>query len=192
MELYAAMVENLDHHVGRLIAYLKENEFYANTLIVFISDNGAAGNDFYYHTGPPAVVDYIREHYDNSYENMGRPGSWVSYGPPWAAYPADGTVRPMRGESMLPLLSGAAPSVHDEDYTTTLYHWGRAFLRQGRWKLVSLDPPFRSSRFELFDLETDPGETPDLSDAEPEIYRRMLELWRERRRALGIVLPGDL
>lgn len=81
MELYAAMVENLDHHVGRVIEYLKSNGLYENTLIVVMSDNGAAGEDFFY-VGP--FVEYIQAHYDNSYENMGRPSSWVSYGPPWA------------------------------------------------------------------------------------------------------------
>jgi len=81
MELYAAMVENLDGHVGRLIAYLKDKGLYENTLIVFMSDNGAAGEDFY-NEGP--YRDYIRERYDNRYENMGGPDSFVSYGRPWA------------------------------------------------------------------------------------------------------------
>ncbi|HSK19657.1 MAG TPA: arylsulfatase [Longimicrobiales bacterium] len=82
MELYAAMVENLDHHIGRLIERLKQRGVYDNTLIVFMSDNGAAGSEDFYHTGP--FVDYIQSHYDNSYDNMGRPDSWVSYGVPWA------------------------------------------------------------------------------------------------------------
>lgn len=47
MELYAAMVHNLDEHVGRLVEYLKKNDLYYNTLIVFMSDNGAAAEDFY-------------------------------------------------------------------------------------------------------------------------------------------------
>jgi arylsulfatase A-like enzyme len=81
MELYASMLENLDHHVGRLVDHLKESGLFENTLIVFMSDNGAAGNDFYARGG---YSEYLQEHYDNSYENMGRPGSWVSYGPPWA------------------------------------------------------------------------------------------------------------
>jgi arylsulfatase len=81
MELYAAMVENLDHHVGRLIGFLKANGMYDNTLIVFMSDNGTAGEDYYYR-GP--IMSYLQKHYDNRYENMGRPGSWVSYGPQWA------------------------------------------------------------------------------------------------------------
>ncbi|MEQ8548688.1 MAG: sulfatase-like hydrolase/transferase [Cyclobacteriaceae bacterium] len=37
-----AMVEHLDHNVGRLIAYLKESGEYEETLIIFTSDNGGA------------------------------------------------------------------------------------------------------------------------------------------------------
>ncbi len=81
MELYAAMVDNLDRHVGRLVEYLRDNGLYENTLIVFMADNGAAGEDFA-NRGPYAP--FIKAHYDNSYENMGRPSSWVSYGPQWA------------------------------------------------------------------------------------------------------------
>ncbi len=81
MELYAAMVDNLDRHVGRLINYLKDNDLYDDTLIVFMADNGAAGEDFYY-SGPYA--DYIQAHYDDSYERAGRRGNYLSYGPQWA------------------------------------------------------------------------------------------------------------
>ena len=43
MEVYAAMVEHLDMNIGRLIDYLKRSDQYDNTLILFVSDNGAAG-----------------------------------------------------------------------------------------------------------------------------------------------------
>ena len=46
MEVYAAMVDNLDQNIGQLIQYLKETEQLDNTLIVFVSDNGAEGWDF--------------------------------------------------------------------------------------------------------------------------------------------------
>ncbi len=57
MELYAGMVENLDvnigrmvenldENIGRIIRYLKQSGEYDNTLIVFVSDNGAAAEDF--------------------------------------------------------------------------------------------------------------------------------------------------
>ena len=81
MELYAAMVDNLDKHVGELIQFLKDLNQLDNTLIVFMSDNGAAAEDFYNH---PGFGPFIRKHYDNSYENMGKASSFVSYGPQWA------------------------------------------------------------------------------------------------------------
>src|SRR5438445_5615211 len=45
MEIYDAMVENLDDHIGKLIQFLKKSGQYENTVIVFMSDNGAAGED---------------------------------------------------------------------------------------------------------------------------------------------------
>ena len=46
MELYAGMVENMDHHVGRLIDHLKIGE-YDNTIFVVFGDNGAEGTDLF-------------------------------------------------------------------------------------------------------------------------------------------------
>jgi arylsulfatase A-like enzyme len=46
MEVYAAMVDNLDQNIGRLVKYLKSKNQLDNTLIVFISDNGAEDWDF--------------------------------------------------------------------------------------------------------------------------------------------------
>ncbi|QJE02489.1 arylsulfatase [Massilia forsythiae] len=43
MEIYAGMVDNLDHNIGLLIRYLKEIGEYDNTFIMFQSDNGAEG-----------------------------------------------------------------------------------------------------------------------------------------------------
>ena len=81
MELYAGMVDNLDYNIGRIIQYLKDIGEFKNTLIVFMSDNGAAAEDFYYseNYGP-----FIREHFNDDYENMGQPNSFISYGPQWA------------------------------------------------------------------------------------------------------------
>ena len=243
MELYAAMVDNLDRHVGRLLDYLRDNDIYDDTLIVFMSDNGAAAEDFYY-SGP--FVDYIQAHYDDSYERMGKRGNYVSYGPQWAeagtapyrlykGFPSEGGMvapmivagngvgrravktdtyltvsdlmptflelagasypddkAPMVGESAWGFLSGRAEHVHDTDYVTTLAYEQRAYVRQGDWKLLTLEKPFDERDFELYDLARDPGETIDLSAAEPARRASMLELWRRERRRLGITLPEDL
>jgi arylsulfatase len=41
---YAAMISYLDEQIGLLIEYLKENDLYENTLIIFTSDNGPTFN----------------------------------------------------------------------------------------------------------------------------------------------------
>ncbi len=80
MELYAAMVDNLDEQIGRLVEFLKQEGLYDNTLIVFMSDNGASAEDFYVQA---PYADFIAPRYDNRYENMGAINSFVSYGPQW-------------------------------------------------------------------------------------------------------------
>ena len=82
MELYAAMVEHLDDRIGELIQFLKQSGQFDNTIIVFMSDNGAAAEDFY--NRPAGFGPYLREHYNNDYENMGKATSFVSYGQQWA------------------------------------------------------------------------------------------------------------
>ncbi|MFO7177864.1 MAG: sulfatase-like hydrolase/transferase [Pseudomonadota bacterium] len=73
MEIYAAMVENLDWNIGRLISYLKSIGEYENTFIWFQSDNGPEGG----------FRDQIVGK-DNSLQNLGRRGSYVGIGPRWA------------------------------------------------------------------------------------------------------------
>ncbi|AYC32341.1 arylsulfatase [Pseudomonas cavernae] len=77
MEIYAAMVDNLDHNIGRLLDYLRKSGQYDNTLIVFMSDNGAAGENH-------AQFYPVAANTDNSYANLGRRGSQIDYGLRWA------------------------------------------------------------------------------------------------------------
>jgi len=86
MELYAAMIEYMDDQIGRLIGHLKKSGKYDNTLIVFLSDNGAAGEDMaeLITKLAPTAKDWFDKTFDNRPENWGHPGSCVEYGPPWA------------------------------------------------------------------------------------------------------------
>jgi arylsulfatase len=81
MEIHAAMVDELDRAVGKVIAYLKDNGLYGNTVIFFMSDNGAEGH--WLHQGLRPLEEWAQQ-FDNRYENMGRPGSYVMLGPNWA------------------------------------------------------------------------------------------------------------
>jgi arylsulfatase A-like enzyme len=81
MEIYAAMVENLDANIGRLIRYLKAKGEYDDSFIFFQSDNGAEGGE----RDSFAANDVARTGaVDNSLANLGRKGSYAGYGPRWA------------------------------------------------------------------------------------------------------------
>ncbi|WP_437287555.1 arylsulfatase [Sorangium sp. So ce406] len=81
MEIYAAMVENLDANIGRLIQYLKRVGEYENTFIFFQSDNGAeGGNREGFAASDPSRSGPVV----NTLENLGRPGSYIGVGPRWA------------------------------------------------------------------------------------------------------------
>jgi arylsulfatase len=247
MQLYAAMIENLDRHIGRLVKYLKDTDQYDNTLIIFMSDNGAAAEDFYNGFPPvPFIVKHVNENYNQDVENMGKPGSFFSYGHQWAEagsapflrhkgfisqggivapmimtgpgvgrqgeqtdqyftvldfmptfleltgakYPED--KFPMYGESAIDFLAGDADSVHDDDYVTIFSYEQRSSLRQGDWKLMTIEQPFDERNFKLYNLKNDPGETTDLSNRYAEKRAEMLNLWRAERKRVGIILPEDL
>jgi len=82
MELYSAMIDNVDYHLGRLFKYLKKTGAYENTLVIFFSDNGANGTEM--HQYPDTDKAWVERNSDNRYENMGRQFSRVGPGPSWA------------------------------------------------------------------------------------------------------------
>lgn len=88
MELYAGMVENMDFHIGRLVAYLKKIGEYDNTIFIVFGDNGAEGTDlFAMIAGTPGTRDYLFAaiQWSQTHPNAwGDPGSYVGYGPMWA------------------------------------------------------------------------------------------------------------
>jgi len=81
MEIYAAMVDSMDTGIGRVIDYLDKRDQLDNTIIVFISDNGAEHWD---HSSAPPPIGEFAANFDNSAENTGREGSFVLYGSEWA------------------------------------------------------------------------------------------------------------
>src|SRR5699024_12137629 len=45
MEVYAAQIDNMDQGIGRILNALEETEQLDNTMIIFLSDNGACAED---------------------------------------------------------------------------------------------------------------------------------------------------
>lgn len=84
MQIYAAMVEYMDDQIGKVIETLKETDRLDNTIIIFASDNGANATPGlkFYSLGDMEVWERLGV--DNSYENLGNKGSFISVGADWA------------------------------------------------------------------------------------------------------------
>lgn len=72
MAVYAAMVEIMDENIGRLIHQLEEKGVLDNTLIVFLSDNGACAESV------------ERRGLNDTTQRIGEQGSYTAYETPWA------------------------------------------------------------------------------------------------------------
>lgn len=218
MEVYAAMVDALDEQFGRLIHTLKESGEYDDTLIVFMSDNGAApseatalgyGPDWARAcTGPfrlvkgypteggircPCIVKLPGKHAPRV---SGEFSSVLDVAPTLyelaqIEYPDlhDGhTIVPLQGASMLPHLQSQDAPIHGPDYGIGWELFGRAAFRKGDWKIVSLERPYGTGIFELFDLSNDLGESEDLREARPAVYRQMISEWESYATNMNVVL----
>ncbi len=123
MEVYAGMAEAMDHHIGRLIAYLKEIGEYERTVFVFLSDNGAEGSD------PYSVLSgrlWLRWQYRGDIAHLGGPDTYGVIGPHWAStaaaplagykfYATEGGIR-------VPLVISGVPGMKTDRIHPTFTH----------------------------------------------------------------------
>lgn len=93
MEAFAGMLEHTDEQIGRLLAYLEETGELDNTVIVFLSDNGASAEGGLFGTynefdgnatngtdGGTEKIDFLYEHLDD----IGTEKSFNHYPQGWA------------------------------------------------------------------------------------------------------------
>ncbi|MBV1878269.1 MAG: arylsulfatase [Pseudomonadales bacterium] len=81
MGIYAAMIDLLDQNVGRLLDFLEQRGELENTIIFFMSDNGAEGHAV---EEQPQLQKWLAANFDNSFANLGRVKSYVTVGEGWA------------------------------------------------------------------------------------------------------------
>jgi arylsulfatase/uncharacterized sulfatase len=230
MEVYAAMADAMDHHVGRLISYLKETGEYDNTVFVFLSDNGPEASDPYATLSARLWLDW---HYSRDIDQLGAKGAYSVIGPSWGSaaasplstykfYSGEGGIRvPMiiagvagmqqnrihqgfahvndivptllelaqvarpgatyngrkiealAGTSLLPVLKGEAQIVHAADEAIGYELSGNQALFKGDLKLLKNIPPVGDGQWHLYDIRNDPGETNDLQNQMPEVFKAM-------------------
>jgi len=206
---FAAMMETLDGDVGCLLALLKKLGIDDNTLILFASDNGSHNEgghdpDFWDSNGP--FKGHKRDLYEGGIRSpfLARwpartaPGSVSAHpGALWDVLPtmAELTGQPVpeqvNGLSFLPTLIGESatqkqppylywehPQTKDHDWAVRTGPWKGVFRG---WKNNSKKPT--APKLEIYNLDSDPGETTDLAAAHPEIIERLQNIRSEAHRA---------
>ena len=87
----AAMIEDMDTNIGRVIKYLKDIGEYDNTLIMFTSDNGSSEpvemKDLALGSVTSAEAEAFVNTFNNTVPNIGNANSLVNYGA-WGAMPS--------------------------------------------------------------------------------------------------------
>ncbi|KAJ5933971.1 hypothetical protein N7454_006300 [Penicillium verhagenii] len=255
MEVFAAMVDQLDANIGRVIEHLESTGELDNTFVLFMSDNGAEGaalEALPLMGGTKMMGDIIAKYYDNTLENIGEPNSFVWYGSRWACaatapsrgfkcwiteggircpcvirYPPfhanPGAITPSfttvmdilptilelagvahpgsqfrgrevvipRGQSWVSHLASGDyknNSVHEKD--VHIHGWelfGQRAIREGNWKAVWMPKPNGKEAWELFDVDSDPAESNDLAEAQPDVLSRLIEHWEKYFAETGMV-----
>lgn len=107
-------------------------------------------------------------------------------------------ISPLRGRSWVPFLSSLkAPgslasaltrtSIHSSDYAVGFEMCGSASLRRGDWKITYVPRPRGPQKWELFNIDTDPGETTDLKQENRAKFNELLGLWEQYKHDVGVV-----
>jgi arylsulfatase/uncharacterized sulfatase len=98
----------------------------------------------------------------------------------------------MDGMSLRPLLEGGAEPVRGPDSPLGIEVSGNAALYRGDYKIVRDMPPLGDGRWRLYDIVRDPGETRDLSTADPGRLKAMLADYAAYEARVGVApLPPD-
>ena len=200
---YAAMISYLDENIGKLIKQLKDLGIYDNTLIIFTSDNGPTyngGTDSpWFDSGGPFRSVFgrgkgfvyeggIRVPMIASWPGKIKPGT-VSQLPSvfYDVLPTlcdiSGAPKPKDtdGISFLPELLGEKQKKHEFLYWEYPEYGGQIGVRMGKWKAVCRNMRKKNNfTFELYDLETDLGETNDVAAEHPEIIEKIKQIVKEQ------------
>ena len=85
MAVYAGMIEAMDFHIGRLMAYLKSQGQYGNTIFIFTSDNGSEASGAADQMAFAQTIGSRQLGYDSDYDRLGLKGSFNTIGPSFAS-----------------------------------------------------------------------------------------------------------
>ncbi len=201
---YAAMVESVDHSMGRLLDKLQALNVLDNTIIFFTSDNGGLVHQY----PPPTSNDPFRSGKGDVYEGGTRVPLIVYWPektkpqtlsheaviscdlfPTIEAMLSNKDSKKVDGVSLAKLLASGEPLQRGKPlfWHYPHYHPGGATpysaIREGDWKLIEF---FEDNHLELYDLKQDIGEKVNLVDRFPEkakALHQQLSAWRQETQA---------
>jgi arylsulfatase A len=211
---YGEFVIETDHHVGRILDFLKESNLEENTLVVFSSDNGPENSwrqrieEFQHYSSGP-----YRGGKRDIYEGGHRVPFFVRW-PQGIVQPGrafDGLVGQVDLLATLAAIVGTQlPPDAGEDSQSfaavlrdprsnfqrlpLINHGasGRFAITEGEWKLVM---PHRRLKAELYDLSRDPSEDNNVVAKHPDVVRRLTnkitEIVCNGRTTSGPAQPND-
>ncbi len=192
----AAMITLMDNDVGRVMKKLVELGIDKNTLVIFTSDNGphkegGAQPDFSNSSGPlrgikrdlyeggirvPMIAWWpgtIKENTTSDHVS-----AFWDFLPTACDLAGIDVPTDIDGISFLPTLLGKEQPQHNYLYWEFHERGIKRAFRIGNYKIVQngIDSPF-----EIYDLETDLGETKNIADQHPEILARVQEILKNVR-----------
>ncbi|HZZ45051.1 MAG TPA: sulfatase [Tepidisphaeraceae bacterium] len=206
--IYAAMIENLDTNVGRLLKSLDDAGIADNTLIIFTSDNGGLSTA----EGSPTSNAPARDGKGWIYDGGTRIPfllHWPGHTTPGSAcstpitspdiYPtllaaANLPLPPttLDGLSLLPLLN-TPPSPLPRDTLFWHYpHYGNqggtpaSSIRASAWKLIEF---YEDHHLELYNLIDDPGESHNLAAKFPDVANTLHQKLLTWQSSLHVKFP---
>lgn len=97
-------------------------------------------------------------------------------------------VRPVTGRSWLPWLRDPRARIYGADDGVGSELFGSRAYRRGDWKITDVG----DGRWRLFDIGADPGETRDLSLADPERLEALAAAWQAYAKRVGVILPDAI
>lgn len=208
LAVHAAMLETVDINVGRLMETLDETGRLGNTLVFYLSDNGAAPGSGELLNKPYAGAKALlweggaKTHCIASWPGVIKPGTitdtigWVGDFLPTCLAVAGGTypaefrgarTAPPDGRNLLPALKGE--EMPPPEYLFFNDRGQQGVVCKGRWKLL-IEPGWyqQTSKaegiaYELYDLVNDPAETENLAGQFPELVQKLAAecaAWQQR------------
>ncbi len=211
--VYAAMVEHLDTHTGRILKKLDDLDLAERTIVIFFSDNGGLREAYGGYRGKRQIVSTnapLRDEKGTVYEGgvreplivrwpgVVKPGTTCSV-PVTSVdfYPtfleivgARGDPKhALDGETILPLLRQTGTLERDAIYWHyPHYHHSRpaGAIREGDWKLIEF---FEAGQLELYNLKRDIGEKNNLAAKMPEKAADLQQKLAKWRKSVGAKMP---